>query len=105
MVLKIDGLWKIVGFVSACITKPDHCDLNNYLVYTDVSKFNSWIERVIIESQFNKDRAGQSNKQSYSDDETSAGQSVLAITFQMKLFFFIFLSVFFFKDLRQEMFQ
>jgi hypothetical protein len=80
MVLKIDGLWKIVGMVSTCITKPDYCDLNNYLVYTDVSKFNSWIERVIIDS--------------YND--VSAGRSVLGNTFQMKLFFFIFLSVFFF---------
>jgi hypothetical protein len=57
------------------------CDLNNYLVYTDVSKFNSWIEQVIIETYI-----GQI------DDvmETSAGQSVLKNTCQMKLFFFIF---------------
>jgi hypothetical protein len=96
MFVKVDGLWKLAGMFSTCIfdavakengkTVP-HCDLNNYLVYTDVSKFNSWIERVIMESyisQIDDD-----------DEETSAGQSVLGNTFPMKLFFFIFLTVVF----------
>jgi hypothetical protein len=58
MVLEIDGSWKIVGIVSAAIAKPATvygkvskiCDLNNYLVYTDVSKFSDWINNVIIET-------------------------------------------------------
>jgi hypothetical protein len=87
MVLKIDGLWKIVGIYSSCITRlvlgGIFCDLNNYLVYTDVAKFNSWIERAIVDS-YN------------SELDVSAAQSVLGNTFQMKLFFFVFLSVFFF---------
>jgi hypothetical protein len=89
MIVKVGGLWKLAGFVSTCITKPDCCDLNNYLVYTDVSKFNSWIERVIIDSY-------NSTLDDEVDDvieEVSAGQSVLGNTFQMKLFFIIFLGV------------
>jgi hypothetical protein len=59
MVLKVDGLRKIVGIVSAAVGKPiifDQkdvkiiCDLDNYLVYTDVSKFYDWINQVIIET-------------------------------------------------------
>ncbi len=81
------------------------CDLNNYLVYTDVSKLNSWIERVIIDS-YNRTldgvddetSAGQSNKEDIQPndddvDEVSAGQSVLGNTFQMKLFFIIIYSI------------
>jgi hypothetical protein len=87
MVLKIDGLWKIVGMYSTCITQfvygVTYCDLNNYFVYTDVSKFNGWIERAIVDS-YN------------SELDVGAGRSVLGNTFQIKLFFFILLSVFFF---------
>jgi hypothetical protein len=58
MVLEVDGLSKIVGIVSAAIGKPaivygentSICDLKNYLVYTDVSKFSSWIDQVVLES-------------------------------------------------------
>jgi hypothetical protein len=96
MVVEVDGLWKLAGMISSCIFDAvarengktvSICDLNNYLVYTDVSKFNSWIERVIIESyiiQIDDD-----------DEEVSAGRSVLGNSFQMKLFFFIFLTVVF----------
>jgi hypothetical protein len=89
--------WKLAGMISSCNHKPvvkqngmtvSICDLNNYLVYTDVSKFNSWIERVIIDS-YNSEFDGVV-------DETSAGQSVLGNTFQLKLFFLIVLTVFFF---------
>jgi hypothetical protein len=85
-------LWKFAGIISNCIHKPttwengqsfSFCDLNNYFVYTDVSKFNSWIERVIVDS-YN------------SQLDVGAGRSVLGNSFQIKLFFFIFLSVFFF---------
>ncbi len=93
MVVEVDGLWKLAGMISSCIHMPvvkengkteTICDLNNYLVYTDVSKFNSWIERVIVDS-YNSTLDGV--------DEASAGQSLLGNTFQMKLFFLIFLSV------------
>jgi secreted trypsin-like serine protease len=59
MALKIDGTWKIIGIVSAAIAKPVIvgktqlkfvCDLDNYMVYTDVSKFNEWIYQVILET-------------------------------------------------------
>jgi hypothetical protein len=58
MVLKVRDSWKIVGIVSAAVAKEVSidgknakiCDLNNYLVYTDVSKFHSWISQVILES-------------------------------------------------------
>jgi secreted trypsin-like serine protease len=59
MVLKVNGLWKIVGIVSAAVAKPVIfeqgetkviCDLDNYLVYTDVAKFYNWINQVILET-------------------------------------------------------
>jgi hypothetical protein len=59
MALKINGTWKIIGIVSAAIAKPVIvnqrelkivCDLDNYMVYTDVSKFNEWIYQVILET-------------------------------------------------------
>jgi hypothetical protein len=114
MVVEIDGLWKLAGMISSCIHMPvvkengktvTICDLNNYLVYTDVSKFNSWIERVIIDSYnrtldgVDETSAGQSNKEYIQPndddvDEVSAGQPVLGNTFQMKLFFIIIYSIF-----------
>ncbi len=74
--MEVDGLWKLAGMISSCIHKPvvkengknvSICDLNNYLVYTDVSKFNSWIELVIVDS-YNSTLDGV-------HDVTSAGQS------------------------------
>jgi hypothetical protein len=59
MVLKVDGTFKVIGIVSASLATRvrDHkgilqsiCDLDNYMVYTDVSKFHSWINQVIIET-------------------------------------------------------
>jgi hypothetical protein len=59
MVLKIDGTWKIIGIVSAALAEPVIveksglkfvCDLNNYMVYTDVSKFYDWTYQVIFET-------------------------------------------------------
>jgi hypothetical protein len=55
MVLEVAGTWKLVGIVSAAVAKEfvihgknaKICDLDNYLVYTDVSKFHAWINRVI----------------------------------------------------------
>jgi hypothetical protein len=57
--LKIDGLWKTVGIVSSAVGKSavidgknkTICDLNEYLVYTDVSKYNSWIDQIVLETQ------------------------------------------------------
>jgi hypothetical protein len=59
MVLEVEGLSKIIGIVSAAIAKiiivnrrqiQKICDLENYLIYTDVSKFTKWINQVIFES-------------------------------------------------------
>jgi secreted trypsin-like serine protease len=55
MVLEVAGTWKLVGIVSAAVAKEvvirnkvsKICDLDSYLVYTDVSKFHGWINRVI----------------------------------------------------------
>ncbi len=58
MVLEVDGLRKIIGIVSAAVAKPvivenkrrSICDLDNYLVYIDVSKFYNWINQVVLET-------------------------------------------------------
>jgi hypothetical protein len=58
MVLKVDDSWRIVGIISAAVGKfasvdekiVQICDLDNYLVYTDVSKFREWIEQVVLET-------------------------------------------------------
>jgi secreted trypsin-like serine protease len=58
MVSKIHRLSKLIGIVSAAVAKnviidnkiAKICDLDNYLIYTDVSKFNNWISKVIIET-------------------------------------------------------
>jgi secreted trypsin-like serine protease len=58
MVLKVDDVWKLVGIVSAALPIPVStngrfrmiCDLENYIVYTDVSKFYHWISQVIGET-------------------------------------------------------
>jgi hypothetical protein len=56
MVLEVDGLSKIIGIISAAIAEKatvfgqivSVCDLNNYLVFTDVSKFSDWVNQVIF---------------------------------------------------------
>ncbi len=58
MVLKVDKSWRIVGIISAAVGKfasvdekiVQICDLNNHLVYTDVSNFREWIEQVVLET-------------------------------------------------------
>jgi hypothetical protein len=59
MALIVDGLWKIIGIISASLTMPVNlgsgspihiCDLENYVVYTDVSKFHEWINQVVLET-------------------------------------------------------
>jgi hypothetical protein len=56
LVLEVDGISKIVGMVSSAKKVIIHgeykliCDLNNYGVYTDVSKFYYWIRQVILET-------------------------------------------------------
>jgi hypothetical protein len=60
MVLEVDGLTKIVGIVAAAVAKSaivggkkvSICDLDEYLVYTDVSKFYNWIDQVLLETIF-----------------------------------------------------
>jgi secreted trypsin-like serine protease len=60
VVLKFGGSWKLIGIISAALAKPvifNHrelkfiCDLDNYLVYTDVAKFSDWINQVILETE------------------------------------------------------
>jgi secreted trypsin-like serine protease len=61
MVLKVDGLWRVVGIVSAAVARFADidgnlqliCNLDNYLVYTDVSKFYNWINQVVLETKIN----------------------------------------------------
>jgi hypothetical protein len=58
MVLKVKGLSKLIGIVSAAVPKSatikgEHklvCDLDNYIVYTDVLKFYDWINQVVLET-------------------------------------------------------
>jgi hypothetical protein len=59
MALTVDGLWKIIAIISASLTNlviegsGSHihiCDLENYVVYTDVSKFHEWISQVVLET-------------------------------------------------------
>jgi secreted trypsin-like serine protease len=60
LILSFDGLWKLVGIVSANIGQPIIfdgqkkakivCNLDNYLVYTDVAKYNDWVYQVILET-------------------------------------------------------
>jgi hypothetical protein len=60
LVLKVDGLWKLIGIVSATVAKSaivDNrnvkiCDLDEYVVYTDVAKLYSWIDQVLLETIF-----------------------------------------------------
>jgi secreted trypsin-like serine protease len=61
MVLEVDGLSKIIGLVSASAAKKTMvdgklakiCDLDNYVVYTDVSKFHNWINQVVFDTPIN----------------------------------------------------
>jgi hypothetical protein len=58
MVLKIRDLWTIIGIVSAAVRKSvivndkitSIWDLDNYLVYTDISKLLDWVYQVILET-------------------------------------------------------
>jgi hypothetical protein len=58
MVLEVDSLWKLIGIVSAAVGKfsivngknESICNLDQYFTFTDVSKFNNWIEQVVIET-------------------------------------------------------
>jgi secreted trypsin-like serine protease len=42
--------WTLVGIVSAGATKNGTCDLPNYVLYTDVSKYYEWIYQVVLET-------------------------------------------------------
>jgi secreted trypsin-like serine protease len=61
MVLRVENLWKIVGIISAALGQFADidgelkliCNLGHYLVYTDVSRYNDWIDHVILETQIN----------------------------------------------------
>lgn len=42
-----DGRWTLRGVVSMSIADQGRCDLSQYLVFTDVSKFSDWILETI----------------------------------------------------------
>jgi secreted trypsin-like serine protease len=43
-----NGRWTLRGLVSAAIRGPDgSCDLENYVVFTDVARHIDWIKRFI----------------------------------------------------------
>jgi hypothetical protein len=57
MVLEIDGLCKIVGIASTDILTYSYydenlirCELDEYLVYTDIAKYQEWIYLVMFDS-------------------------------------------------------
>jgi secreted trypsin-like serine protease len=50
LVLEINSNWTLVGLVSAGLIKHEVCDLTDYVLYTDVSKFYDWIYAMMIES-------------------------------------------------------
>jgi secreted trypsin-like serine protease len=50
LVLEINSNWTLVGLVSAGLIKNEVCDLTDYVLYTDVSKFYDWIYSMMIES-------------------------------------------------------
>jgi hypothetical protein len=58
MVLEVNNRQTLIGIISAAVAKSVNiqgrnfsiCDLDNYLVYTDVSKFYDWIHQVILET-------------------------------------------------------
>jgi secreted trypsin-like serine protease len=46
--MRRDGKWYLVGIVSASLFAENTCDLNNYVVFTDISKFELWILNNIV---------------------------------------------------------
>jgi secreted trypsin-like serine protease len=44
LVVENNGKWYLRGIVSASLLDGDLCDTKNYAVYTDVTKFNGWIQ-------------------------------------------------------------
>jgi secreted trypsin-like serine protease len=50
LVLEINSNWTLVGLVSVGLIKHKVCDLTDYVLYTDVSKFYDWIDLTMIES-------------------------------------------------------
>ncbi len=56
LAVAVDETWTLVGIVSVgkvikkSKTDDATCDLSEYVLYTDVAKFHSWINRVIMET-------------------------------------------------------
>jgi secreted trypsin-like serine protease len=53
LILEINSNWTLVGLVSAGLIKDEDCDLSDYVLYTDVSKFYDWIYQIMIETFLN----------------------------------------------------
>jgi hypothetical protein len=51
IVYRINGNWKLIGIISASLYDPEtFCDLENYALFTDVSKFIYWIDQIMLET-------------------------------------------------------
>ncbi|XP_031330602.1 serine protease gd-like [Photinus pyralis] len=49
-VVKQNGRWTLRGIVSSALqdSRTKSCDLNNYMVFSDVGSFNRWIQNVLV---------------------------------------------------------
>ncbi|KAK5638711.1 hypothetical protein RI129_013006 [Pyrocoelia pectoralis] len=49
-VMRHNGRWTLRGIVSAALVDPStrSCDVNNYMVFSDVVRYKRWIERILI---------------------------------------------------------
>lgn len=49
-VMRHNGRWTLRGIVSAALVDPTtrSCDVNNYMVFSDVVRYKRWIERILI---------------------------------------------------------
>lgn len=46
LMLYENGKWVLRGIISASLRDPlNGCDVNNYVVFTDVAKYINWIEQ------------------------------------------------------------
>jgi secreted trypsin-like serine protease len=58
MILKVDNRLTLIGIVSAAVIektiiygqRQSVCDLNNYVIYTDVSKYYDWVYQVVLKT-------------------------------------------------------
>jgi hypothetical protein len=61
LAVSVDKTWSLIGIVSGGRAKNQQtpnetCDLSDCVLYTDVAKFHSWINRVIMETDWDTDK-------------------------------------------------